>query len=168
MSKNISASSLEHSTLVELLRWRATNYPDKRAYSFLNDGEVEKDCLTFAQLDRQARVISSLLQQYAKTGERALLIYPSGNTDENVFRSPRDFDISRPNLGRHVTFGGGTHRCVGLALARMELKVAAQEIFRRLDNFKLTVPVDTLEFMSGVPLRAYLNLPIRFSRRKAD
>ncbi len=78
MSKDISASRLEHSTLVELLRWRATYYADKRAYSFLNDGEVEKDHLTFAQLDRQARSISLLLQQYGKTGERALLIYPSG------------------------------------------------------------------------------------------
>jgi acyl transferase domain-containing protein/acyl-CoA synthetase (AMP-forming)/AMP-acid ligase II/acyl carrier protein len=78
LSKDISASRLEHSTLVELLRWRATYYADKRAYSFLNDGEVEKDHLTFAQLDRQARIISLLLQQYGKTGERVLLIYPSG------------------------------------------------------------------------------------------
>jgi len=78
LSKDISASRSEHSTLVELLRWRATYHAEKRAYSFLHDGEVEKDSLTFAQLDSQARIISLLLQQYGKTGERVLLIYPSG------------------------------------------------------------------------------------------
>ena len=98
-------------------------------------------------------------------GAHLLLIYPAANTDEAVFPCPRDFDPSRSNLAKHASFGGGTHRCVGLALARMEVKVAAQEIIRRLANFELTVPVRSLEFMSGVSLRAYLNLPVRFTRR---
>ena len=100
-------------------------------------------------------------------GAHLLLLYPSANTDESVFPDARTFDPARPNLGRHVTFGSGTHRCVGLALARMEVKVAAQEAIRRLDNFRLTVPVEELEFITGVSLRAYANLPISFTRRKA-
>lgn len=100
-------------------------------------------------------------------GAHMLLVYPSGNTDENVFPDPRKFDPSRNNLSRHVSFGSGTHRCVGLALARMELKCAAEEIIRRLDKFELAVPVEDLEFMTGVSLRAYVNLPLRFARRKA-
>ena len=52
-------------------------------------------------------------------GAHMLLVYDSGNDDESVFPEPRKFDIDRPNLGRHVGFGGGPHRCIGLALARM-------------------------------------------------
>ena len=100
-------------------------------------------------------------------GAHLLNIYPSGNMDEAVFPNPRSFDHTRNNLARHLTFGAGTHRCAGLALARMEVKVAAAELIRRLDNFKLEAPVESLQFMSGVSLRAYLNVPISFTRRKA-
>ena len=78
MSQNISALPSEHSTLVDLLIWRAAHYPMKQIYSFLNDGEVEKDVLTFATLDYHARTIAAHLQEYSKSGERALLIFPSG------------------------------------------------------------------------------------------
>lgn len=78
MSKNISLPSSERRTLVELLRWRATQSPDRRVYSFLQDGENEKDHLTFSALDRLARAIAVQLSTYAGRGERALLIYPSG------------------------------------------------------------------------------------------
>lgn len=78
MNKDISTPSFECSTLVELLRWRATHTPDRRIYSFLQDGENEKDHLTFAALDRLARAIAVQLSTYTGRGERALLIYPSG------------------------------------------------------------------------------------------
>jgi acyl transferase domain-containing protein/acyl-CoA synthetase (AMP-forming)/AMP-acid ligase II/acyl carrier protein len=64
--------------LLELLRWRAAQQPEQRVFSFLAEGETEKDSFTFSQLDLQARLIGALLQQYAASGERALLIYPSG------------------------------------------------------------------------------------------
>lgn len=100
-------------------------------------------------------------------GAHLLNVYPSANMDETVFPNAREFDPARKNLMRHVTFGTGTHRCAGLALARMEVKVAAQELVRRLDNFKLEAPIESLEFMSGVSLRAYVNLPVSFTRRGA-
>ncbi|HEY7419262.1 MAG TPA: fatty acyl-AMP ligase, partial [Ktedonobacteraceae bacterium] len=71
-------SAFEPTTLIDLLRVRADQQPEQRIYSFLADGETEKEFFTFAQLDLQARTISATLQQYGKSGERALLIYPSG------------------------------------------------------------------------------------------
>src|SRR5579859_741973 len=68
----------EGSTLVELLRWRASGYPGQRVYTYQADEEAEEDSLTFAELDRQARRIGALLQTHAHSGERALLIYPAG------------------------------------------------------------------------------------------
>jgi acyl-CoA synthetase (AMP-forming)/AMP-acid ligase II len=66
------------STLVELLRWRATHEPDKLAYTFLIDGKTEGPKLTYQELDRLARAIGALLQKHNAKGERALLLYPQG------------------------------------------------------------------------------------------
>ncbi|MBD2416701.1 fatty acyl-AMP ligase [Anabaena cylindrica FACHB-243] len=66
------------STLIELLRWRATHEVDKLAYTFLIDGKKEGSKLTYGELDLQARAIGALLQQYNAKGQRALLLYPQG------------------------------------------------------------------------------------------
>src|SRR5215472_8827009 len=70
-------TSCECSTLVELLRWRACNQPDQKAYAFLTS-EEEENGLTYGELDRQARAIGALLQKRGATGERVLLLYPAG------------------------------------------------------------------------------------------
>ncbi|MDG2003901.1 MAG: cytochrome P450 [Novosphingobium sp.] len=95
-----------------------------------------------------------------------LLLYGSGNMDEAAFPDPLTFDPTRPNVGSNVTFGGGAHRSVGLALALMEVKVAAEEIIRRLDDFQLAVPAGQLNWLPDVSLRALDSLPISFSRRE--
>src|SRR4051794_15691049 len=67
------------STLVQLLRWRAVNQPKQLAYTFLPDGEIEGESLTYADLDKQARTIAAALQSVAANEERALLLFPSGS-----------------------------------------------------------------------------------------
>lgn len=64
--------------MVELLSRRARQHPERRAYTFLSDGELEEDHLTYRDLDLRARTIAALLQRSASPGERALLVYPSG------------------------------------------------------------------------------------------
>jgi acyl-CoA synthetase (AMP-forming)/AMP-acid ligase II len=78
MNSLFPKSSFEHFTLVELLRWRATDRGEQRAYTFLLDGESEESYLTYKELDRQARAIAALLQSYGSSGERVLLLYPPG------------------------------------------------------------------------------------------
>jgi acyl-CoA synthetase (AMP-forming)/AMP-acid ligase II len=68
----------EPSTLVELLRGRASQRPEQQLYTYLVDGETEGASLTLAVLDRQARAIGALLQSGEARGERALLLYPAG------------------------------------------------------------------------------------------
>jgi acyl-CoA synthetase (AMP-forming)/AMP-acid ligase II len=68
----------ESSTLIEALRWRALQQPEHRTYTYLLDGETEADHLTYAALDCQARAIGALLQSCGASGERALLLYPTG------------------------------------------------------------------------------------------
>ena len=65
-------------SLVDLLRWRAENQPDRLAYRFLADGEFDEVVLTYGELDRRARSIGALLQSSARAGDRALLLFPPG------------------------------------------------------------------------------------------
>lgn len=63
-------------------------------------------------------------------GDRVILLYPSANRDEDVFEDPFTFDVTRsPNP--HVSFGYGTHFCIGANLARFELRLLFGELARR-------------------------------------
>jgi cytochrome P450 len=69
-------------------------------------------------------------------GEWLMLSYVSANHDARVFDNPRKFDASRsPN--RHVAFGAGAHQCLGLHMARMEMKILFNELLDRLDSIAL-------------------------------
>jgi len=71
-------SSIQPTTLIELLRHRAQNQPDKPAYTFLVNGETEELSLTYAQLDQRVRAIAAKLQDRVTVGDRVLLLYPAG------------------------------------------------------------------------------------------
>jgi cytochrome P450 len=98
-------------------------------------------------------------------GAHMLLVYDSGNDDETVFPDPRRFDMDRPNLGRHVAFGGGPHRCVGLALARMEIKLAAQEIARQLKDIRLAIAESEVRYLPTGATHTIESLPSTYARR---
>jgi acyl-CoA synthetase (AMP-forming)/AMP-acid ligase II len=66
------------STLVDLLCYRASHQPNKLAFTFLQNREIESASLTYQELDRQARTITGYLQSLGCVGERALLLYPPG------------------------------------------------------------------------------------------
>ncbi len=66
------------STLVDLLRLRALQQPQQKAYTFLVDAEGEELQITYQELDRQARMIGGWLQNSGVAGQQALLLYPPG------------------------------------------------------------------------------------------
>ena len=101
------------------------------------------------------------------SGAHLLLVYASGNDDASVFPDPREFDITRPNLGRHVSFGGGPHRCIGLSLARMEVRVAARELIRRLGDIRLAIAPEEIRYLPTVATHSIDSLPFTFVRRAA-
>ena len=90
--------------------------------------------------------------QEMKEGDKVILWYNSANRDEAVFENPHTFDVARtPN--EHVGFGGpGPHFCLGANLARREIKVMFERIFRRLPDLEITGPPERLmsNFIHGI------------------
>jgi cytochrome P450 len=93
------------------------------------------------------------------------ILFASANDDEARFSCPRTLDVNRGNTGSHLTFGAGIHRCIGAALARMEIRIAAQEIIRRLADIKLAVPVEEITYLPTLATHTIERLPLVFSRR---
>ncbi|WP_242395324.1 type I polyketide synthase, partial [Anaeromyxobacter oryzisoli] len=63
---------------MQILRRRADQHGDRRAYTYLRDGEEEQGTLTYAALDRRARAVASEIQRLGASGHRALLLFPQG------------------------------------------------------------------------------------------
>jgi len=96
-----------------------------------------------------------------KAGDKVTLWYPSANRDEDVFPDPSAFDIGRdPNP--HITFGAGPHFCLGASLARLEIRITLETVFRRLGDIELAG--DVVRLRSNVS-NAIEHLPFRFSPR---
>jgi cytochrome P450 len=97
-------------------------------------------------------------------GAHMLLMYASANDQEEVFACPRDFDMERSNLGRHVSFGGGVHKCIGLSLARLEIRIAAREVAKRLKDIKLDIPVEDIPYLKSVATHTIEHLPVTYTK----
>lgn len=97
-----------------------------------------------------------------KKGDWLMINYVAANHDDSVFENPRKFDASRsPN--RHLAFGAGAHQCLGLHMARMEMKILFNELLDRIETVEL----------AGEPKRAKSSfvgglktLPLRYTLSK--
>ena len=70
-------------------------------------------------------------------GSKLLIVTSSANHDERHFADADLFDIRRDNASEHLTFGYGSHQCMGKNLARMEMQVFLEELTRRLPHLRL-------------------------------
>jgi cytochrome P450 len=82
----------------------------------------------------------------------------SANTDTTEFPDAETVDFHREG-NRHLSFGGGIHRCLGSHLARLELRVALEELHRRMPEYELA-PGTVLEYAEA--LRTVEHLPLVF------
>lgn len=71
-----------------------------------------------------------------EAGRRVLLLIGSANRDEDVFPDPDRYDLDR-NTQSLISFGGGRHFCMGAALARMEARIALDELVRRVGAYSI-------------------------------
>ena len=98
-------------------------------------------------------------------GTRVDLSVGAANHDPAVFDDPDRFDIYRDRLDRHVSFGFGVHRCLGIHLARVELDVMLDQTLARLSNLRLD-PDAPEPFISGLGIRVVNQLPVLFDPQR--
>ena len=95
-----------------------------------------------------------------KKGDRVVMWYVSGNRDEEVIERPDEFIIDRKRPKIHLSFGFGIHRCVGMRLAELQLRIVWEEMLGRFANIE--VVGDPKRVYSSF-VKGYEALPVRLS-----
>ena len=144
---------------VVALQW----YPDQRAELVadpsLIPGAVEEMLRWDPPSHYQGRFVEQDVTLHGVTipaNSRVILITGAANHDERAFADPEYFDIHR-DIERHVGFGFGIHLCVGAALARLETRIAFEELLARYPNYEVRQPM-IRAYSSNV--RGLSNLPL--------
>jgi cytochrome P450 len=110
------------------------------------------------QFTRIAALDCEVRGQRVRAGDWVVLLFPSGNRDEEVFEQPFEFRVDRsPN--RQIGFGYGAHVCLGQHLARMEMSIFFEELLPRLEWIELAdKPRRTVTNFVGGPK----SVPVKF------
>jgi cytochrome P450 len=135
-----------------------------------DDSQMGRFIEELLRLDPPVRALSRVTTESVTLGRtelpkgaHLLVLFASANDDESVFDCPRQFDPSRINIRKSMTFGAGVHLCLGVSLARMQLLVAAKQTARRLRNLDLAIPVEEIRYLPNAALLAMERLPLTFS-----
>jgi cytochrome P450 len=95
-----------------------------------------------------------------KKGDKVVMWYVSGNRDDEVIDKPYEFIIDRARPRTHLSFGFGIHRCVGMRLAELQLKIIWEEILKRFDKIEV---VDEPRRVFSSFIKGYEDLPVRIA-----
>lgn len=120
---------------------------------------------------RMARTDTTVAGTAIRAGELVVIYLAAANRDPAVFPDPHRFDIGRPNAGRHLSFSGGRHFCLGAALARAEGEAGLRCFFTRFPDAALAGagirrPTRVLRGWAELPVR--LGAPARVRGGVAD
>ncbi|WP_405817781.1 cytochrome P450 [Streptomyces sp. NBC_00838] len=94
-----------------------------------------------------------------RAGEGIMALNNAANHDESVFPDPDTLDVRRDARG-HLAFGFGIHQCIGQNLARVELEVVYETLFRRIPGLRTAAPVETLPFKDDAMVYGVYELPV--------
>ena len=133
-------------TTTRLIGWTGkllAEHPDQRDELVANPGLIPnaiEEILRFEPPSPvQARLVTTDAEWHGQTvpgGSIVLLLNASANRDERRYEDPDRLDIHRES-GRHLTFGYGIHFCLGAHLARMEGRVALEEVLKRFPHWEI-------------------------------
>ncbi len=113
-----------------------------------------------AHMRRTALEDTELGGKIIRKGDRVVMWYVSGNRDDEVIENPNDFIIDRARPRTHLSFGFGIHRCVGMRLAELQLKIVWQEMLKRFDTIEV---VGEPKRVYSSFVKGYETLPVRIS-----
>jgi len=112
---------------------------------------------------RTATQDTELHDQLIRRDERVLMLYQSANRDESVFEAPDELRLDRsPNP--HLAFGTGSHVCLGMNLARLEVRVLFDELTRRFPHMRVR-PGFEPQYGDSLLVHALESLPVEVGAR---
>lgn len=97
--------------------------------------------------------------QLIRAGEGVFALGGSANRDPEAFDRPEELDVER-GARQHVAFGYGPHQCLGQNLARMELEIVYNTLFRRMPGLRLAGAVGELPLKNDVAIFGLHELPV--------
>lgn len=141
-----------------------TRFPEQRRLLLADPGRYDQaagETLRFdAPSQLQGRTAKRDVELHGVTipaGDRVMLITGSALRDDRVYDNPDVFDLDRRDEPSTVFFGFGIHRCLGAHLARLEVRVALEEVLRRFPDFVADPARAVMKVSSNV--RGAANLP---------
>jgi cytochrome P450 len=94
-----------------------------------------------------------------RAGETVVASLAAANRDPERFDQPEVFDVTR-HQSTHVAFGHGVHQCLGQQLARVEMRIAFRELFRRLPGLRLATTPDRIRMRHNAVVYGVHALPV--------
>jgi cytochrome P450 len=143
--------------------------PDERAKPFGDAGRIPDWVEETLRFDGSTQMVLRVLRTPVEIrgttipeGERVLLLIGSANRDEQVFDRAEVYDLDR-DTQKMVSFGNGRHFCMGAPLARLESRVALEELARRVRTYE--IDESGAERVHSVNVRGFASLPIAVDLR---
>ena len=117
-----------------------------------------------AHMRRTATADFELGGKTIKAGDKVVMWYVSGNRDESAIERANEFIVDRARPRQHTAFGFGIHRCFGMRLAEMQLRIVWEEILKRFPRIDIVAPPVRLK---SCFLRSYRELTVSIPERVA-
>jgi cytochrome P450 len=141
-------------------------HPDQRAWLVANPGGLAGAVEEVVRYDNSTQMLARVLTRDVslhgttmQAGRKLLLLIGSANRDERAIERPDEFDVRREPS--HLAFGHGLHVCLGASLARLEGRVALEEVLPRMPDY--AVDPAGLVRVHSANVRGYSHVPMRFT-----
>jgi cytochrome P450 len=140
-------------------------HPDQRAWLVANPNRIAEAVEEVVRFDNSSQMLARLLMRdvalHGRTmpaGKKVLLLIGSANRDERAIARPNEFDVRRTQQP-HLAFGYGIHVCLGAPLARLEGRVALEEVLPRMPDY--VIDEAKLVRVHSANVRGYAQVPLR-------
>jgi hypothetical protein len=147
------------------LYWLWRN-PDQRRLVRRDPGLIPAWVEETARYDNSSQALARLVVrdvelhgEKLRAGEKVVLLLGSANRDERAFADPDRFDLARDTRAS-LSFGHGAHYCLGASLARLEARVALEEVWRRFPDYE--VDAAGIVRVHSVNVRGFAALPLEY------
>jgi cytochrome P450 len=146
--------------------WR---HPDQRARPFADPSWIGSWVEETLRYDTSSQMLARTATEdvplhggVIPAGDRVLLLVGSANRDERVFPDPDRYDLDR-DTSQIASFGVGRHFCLGASLARLEARVALEELVARVADYE--IDADRARRVHSVNVRGFDTLPTTVTLR---